>query len=259
MRAVREIIGGAVYPRQRAVEQIGRGRRITAADVGELVRLVVPAQLQHLVGDGVERLVPADRHELRIDAAALLRIGPLHRHLDAVRIVGLLRNQMAARAAVAAVGFAQRIAAHAHRAPVLHEDLDRAPLGAALAGRRHPFALGGSGRLGLAPRHRVGCRLRKSETRRQHAAGDDRRLDEIPSCEFHSKISFVAIAAIWFAPITAGTPAAGIDRMFGCRSSGYCLRRRFRHLKYIKLPARITMSNWTSRIKLRNHCIDMDG
>ena len=51
------------------------------------MRLVVAAQFHHLVGDGVERLVPSDRHELRIDAAALLRIGALHRHLDAVIVI----------------------------------------------------------------------------------------------------------------------------------------------------------------------------
>ena len=61
------------------------------------------AQLHHLVGDGVQRLVPGDRHELRIDAAALDRVGALHRHLDAIRVVDLLRDQVAARADIAVV------------------------------------------------------------------------------------------------------------------------------------------------------------
>ena len=137
-RAVREVVGRAEDARQRAVQQVGGGRRIAAAHVDELVRLVVAAQLHHLVGDRVERLVPGDRHPARVDAAALDRVGALQRHLDAVGVVHLLRDQVSARAAVAVVGLRERVAAHAHRAAVLHEDLDRAPLRAALAGRGAP-------------------------------------------------------------------------------------------------------------------------
>ena len=45
------------------------------------------------------------------------------------------------------VGLGQRVAAHARGTPVLHEDLDRAPLGAALAGAGHPVTLGRRRRL----------------------------------------------------------------------------------------------------------------
>src|SRR5262249_35072613 len=41
-------------------------------------------------GNQVERLVPGDRNETRILAAALARVGALHRAQDAVRIVRLL-------------------------------------------------------------------------------------------------------------------------------------------------------------------------
>ena len=194
-RAVREVVGRPVDLRQRAVEQFGRRRRVPAAHVHELVRLVVLAQLHHLAGDRVERLVPRDRHELRIDAAALGRIGPLHRHLDPVGVVDLLRDQVAARADVAVVGLRKRIAAHAHGAAVLDEDLDRAPLRAALAGARDPVALGGSGGSCLAHRHRAGdgrgrlCRASGDEHGRRGA----RRLNELPSRQSHGAVSVATI------------------------------------------------------------------
>src|SRR5690606_32465520 len=48
------------------------------------------ADLAQLLPDDVERLFPRDRHEARILVPPLLGVGPLHRALDAVRIVGLL-------------------------------------------------------------------------------------------------------------------------------------------------------------------------
>jgi hypothetical protein len=76
-----------------------RGGRIAATHVHQLARLAGLAQLHHLVGHGVERFVPGDRHELRVDAATLERVGALQGCLDAVRVIHLLRNHVAARAA----------------------------------------------------------------------------------------------------------------------------------------------------------------
>ncbi len=187
--AVREVVGRAEDLRQRAVEQIRRGRGVASADVAELLRLLVVAQLHHLAGDDAERLVPADRDPFRIDASSLQGVGALHRHLDAVGVVGLLRDQVPARADVAVVRLAVGVAAHARRPAVLDEDLDRAPLRATLAGARDPLALGRSRGLGLAKGHRAGDR----DFRLHGAAGRDeaghggRRLDEFPSGEFHGE------------------------------------------------------------------------
>ncbi len=184
--AVREVVRRAEHLGQRAVEQVGRGRRIAAAHVHQLLRLVGLAQFDHLVGHGVERLVPADGHELRIDAAALGRVGALHRHLDAVGVVDLLRDHVAARAHVAVVGLAERVAAHAHRAPALDEDLDRAPLRAALAAAGYPLTLGGAGRPRLARGERTGDRRVGRCASGGHPSGRDaRRHDEGPSCQLH--------------------------------------------------------------------------
>ena len=58
-RAVRVVVGGAEDLRQRAIQQFGRGRRVAAADVRELVRLVVLRSSIILSATSVERLVPA--------------------------------------------------------------------------------------------------------------------------------------------------------------------------------------------------------
>ena len=196
--AVREVVGRAEDLGQRAVEQVRGGRRVAPAHVDELVRLVRRAQRDHLLGDGVERLVPGDGHELRVDAAALGRVGALHRHLDAVGIVDLLRDHVAARADVAVVGLAERVAAHPGRPAALHEDLDGAPLGAALAGGGHPLALGGARGLGLAQRH--GARDRDLVPRRRAAGGQragerGRCPEEFPSRQFHVQASLAVSRA----------------------------------------------------------------
>ena len=42
--------------------------------------------------DGVQRLVPRDRHETRVLIAALLGVGALHRRQHAMGVVGLLHE-----------------------------------------------------------------------------------------------------------------------------------------------------------------------
>ena len=215
--AVREVVGRAEDLGQRAVEQVRGGRRVAPAHVDELVRLVRRAQRDHLLGHRVERLVPGDGHELRVDAAALGRVGALHRHLDAVGIVDLLRDHVAARADVAVVGLAERVAAHARGAPALHVDLDGAPLGAALAGGGHPLALGGAGGLRLAQRH--GARDRDFVPRRRAAgsqrAGERGRCpEEFPSRQSHVEAS-LAVSRPGYTPrISLGIPrgAGGVCR-----------------------------------------------
>src|SRR5690606_25358271 len=65
----------------------GRDREARKA---RLVPESARADVAQLGADDVERLVPRDRHEARILVPALLRVGALHRLLDAVGIVGLL-------------------------------------------------------------------------------------------------------------------------------------------------------------------------
>ena len=60
--------------------------------VAGLVGLALDLDLFHLVGDGVQRLVPADGDEFRILVTPFLRIGPFHRSEDAMGIVDLLNQ-----------------------------------------------------------------------------------------------------------------------------------------------------------------------
>ena len=149
-RAVRKILAGPPDLGKRAIQQFGRGRRIASAHVDQLFRLAGLAQFHHLFGHDGECFVPGDRHELRVDAAPFDRVGALQGHLDAVRVVHLLRDQVSARAAVAVIGLGQRIAPHARRAAVLNENLNSAPLRAPLAGAGHPVSRGGTAGLCLA-------------------------------------------------------------------------------------------------------------
>ena len=72
------------------------GRRAAAAEAGGepgqplLVDDAVLADLAHLRGHDVERLVPGNPDESRVLVPPLPRVGPLHRLGDAVRVVGLL-------------------------------------------------------------------------------------------------------------------------------------------------------------------------
>ena len=101
--AVREVVGRSKYLGQGTIQEFGRGGGIASTHVNQLVGFIGLAQLDHLVGDRVECFVPTDGHKLRIDTTALLRVGPLHRYLDAVGVVHLLRNHVATRADIAVV------------------------------------------------------------------------------------------------------------------------------------------------------------
>ena len=181
--AVRVAVGGAENLAHGAVQEIRGGRRVPPAHVHELVRLVRPAQIHHLVGDGVQRLVPADRHELGIDAAPLGGVGALHRHLDAVGIVGLLDHHMAAGADISAVGLGELVAADLDDTATLYEELHRAPGGTPLAGGGDPFALAGAG-CGRGVPCCKGVQLRQADGR--HRSGCSGYLQKISTLDFHS-------------------------------------------------------------------------
>ena len=56
--------------------------------------LIRGAQLHQLIGDGVERLIPADGNETRILTTALLGVGSLEGNLNPVGVVHLLQGKM---------------------------------------------------------------------------------------------------------------------------------------------------------------------
>jgi len=58
------------------------------------MRLTLVAQGVQATGDDAQRLIPGDRHELRIFVAPLFRIGAPHRPLDAVGVVGQIHAVM---------------------------------------------------------------------------------------------------------------------------------------------------------------------
>ena len=109
---------------------------VTAAQEQVLVGFVVLAQLHDLVGDGVQRFVPGDRHELGVLGAAFLGVGALHGGLDPVRVVDLLQRQMGPGAARPSIDLGALVAVDLYRPAVDDVDLLGAPGGAPLAGRR---------------------------------------------------------------------------------------------------------------------------
>jgi len=180
---VREVIGGAPDLGQRAIQQFGGGGRITAAHVHQLAGLARLAQFHHLVGDGVERLVPRDRHKFRVHTPAFERIGAFHRHLDAVGVIHLLRYQVTAWAAITVVGLGQRVATHPGGPTSLNKNLDGTPLGTALAGAGHPVAHGRTAGFGLAWNQRtVNGSGQTCTTCHQRPGRDPRSHDKNPPC-----------------------------------------------------------------------------
>ena len=100
-----------------------------------LVHEPLGADGAHVPGDRVEGLVPAHRHEPRILAAALARVGALHGLADAVRVVGLLDEAVGldAHAAAARVAIARiEVGTDPRRDPVLDLDLHEVRAGDAL-------------------------------------------------------------------------------------------------------------------------------
>ena len=121
-----------------------------------LVSFVVLAQLHDLVGDGVERLVPGDRHELGVFVAALFWVGALHGSFDAVRVVDLLQGQVGPGAARRSVDLGALVAVDLYRPAVDDVDLLGAPGRAPLAGRGDPLAHVPTGSLaGLGQRPQI--------------------------------------------------------------------------------------------------------
>ena len=83
----------------------GRGRE---ARMAVLVDQPLGPHLAELLADDAEGLLPGDRHEARIFVPPLVRVGPLHRLLDPVRIVGLLDQAERLDADPAAAGMLLR-------------------------------------------------------------------------------------------------------------------------------------------------------
>ena len=93
------------------------------------------ADVEHAGGNRVERLVPADRHEAGVLAAALARIGALHGLAHAVRVVGLLDEAVGLDAHPPAAGVVVarvEVRADPGRDPVLDLDLHQIRAGDAL-------------------------------------------------------------------------------------------------------------------------------
>ena len=136
---VADIVGRADDLGHRGIEHVAHVGVAAAID-REALGLAGVAQLDDLVGQRADRLVPRDRDKARILVAALARVGPLERLTDAVGVIDLLQREVRARADLAERGLGVGVAAQMHRAPVHHLDLHRAPRGAALAGGGFPFA-----------------------------------------------------------------------------------------------------------------------
>ena len=90
-------VGRSENLRDRIIQEVAHVT-VSPAEKDELVRLVIGAQLNHLFGDHVRRLVPGNRDELGVLVTPFLGVGSLHRHLDPIRIIQLLQCQMWTRA-----------------------------------------------------------------------------------------------------------------------------------------------------------------
>ena len=106
----------------------------------DLVRLVVVVELEPLGGDSIERLVPGDGNETRVDATPFLGVRALHRDLDAVGVVELVDGERGLGAHLPVRRRAVGVALHADDAAVLRPHLDRAKARATLTARRSPLA-----------------------------------------------------------------------------------------------------------------------
>ena len=137
--AVTEVVRGAEQDVELLVEDVADTGGAALLE-GELLRFAILLELHELVGDGIERLVPADRHKTRVDAAPLLGVGALHRGLDAVGVVDLLDREMRLRADFAARRRAIPIARDAEDTLVLRIHLHGAGGSAPLAGGCGPLA-----------------------------------------------------------------------------------------------------------------------
>ena len=189
-RAVGDVVGRAEDLRHGIVQKIVQVG-IPPAEEDEFVRLVVPPQLQHLVGDRTHRLVPRDGNEARVLGPPFLGVGPLHGDLDPVRVVHLLQNEVTSGAHMTVVRFGALIPPDLHRSSVLDEDLDRAPGRAAFARRGHPL----SGRRGAGPDLVIGAVGEGVEHRsaeRRSCSGRQGGLEEFPSLDLHASPPFFA-------------------------------------------------------------------
>src|SRR3990172_1352621 len=89
--------GAHVIGRDAAAAETRRDARITF-----VVEQPLGPDFVQLRGDGVQRLVPTDRHESGIVLASLLRVGALHRAEHPVGVVGFLHQAIGLDAALAA-------------------------------------------------------------------------------------------------------------------------------------------------------------
>ncbi len=138
-------VGRAVELPERAL-QPGVGRPPAAAvEQGEPVRFAAVAQVVEPRGHRVQSLVPGDRHEARIDAAALLRVGPLHRSLEAVRVIEDVGAQGPLGAELAVGDGVVGIAVDGMHPAVGHVDVDAAAGGALVADVLDDPGLAGDG------------------------------------------------------------------------------------------------------------------
>ena len=108
--------------------------RRTTFDKHEPLGLLRIVKFEKLLGDGIEGFVPRDGDETWIDPTAFLRVGSLHRRLDPVGIIHLLKRKRCLGAALAVGGSAVLVAVDANGASIFHVDLDGAEARAALAG-----------------------------------------------------------------------------------------------------------------------------
>ncbi len=147
---------------------------------------LVGTQLHDLVGNGIHSLVPGNWHKPGINAASFLRVGPLHRHLDSVRVIGLLDDQVTTGADIATIGLGKLVAPHLDRPSVLDVDLDGAPGGTALAGGGHPLA-----RRRLTPLcFSCGKGVQLGQPDGCYSTGSCRYLQKIPAINLHTVSSF---------------------------------------------------------------------
>ena len=205
--AVGDVVGRAEDLRHRVVEEVvqvgapqrtaqhrvhvrcgqAQGRRLAVIDQHAELRRVVQigrAHIEQLARDRIERFLPRNGDEARILGAALRGVRPFHRHLDPIRVVHLLQDEMPPGTHRPVVRLGQLVPAHLDGPAVLHEDLDGAPGGAALAGRRHPLPGRDPGRAGLVVGS-VGEGIEQGPAERRRRPSRHRDLQEIPPLDPH--------------------------------------------------------------------------
>ena len=158
-RRVRRAVELAEVP----VEARVRGAPAAAVKMREPVGLAPIAQVVHPGGDGVQRLVPGDRHEARVFVPALAWVGALHRSLEPVRVIEEVAAEVTLRAELAVRNRVADVTVDRVHPPVRRVDVD--------AAARRALAADVLGDPGLAAHGLGACLPDRGQSRQAAQAG----------------------------------------------------------------------------------------